>query len=160
MISPYEKKPADCTLRLSARAGGKETMNKGLVGGIGGFGVIVGTASLFGLTRGVEEWLWLFIGIGSAFLIARHAPGHPFAHGFTGGALAALASSVLQMALFSTYAAHNPETATAVTQLPQGVSLRATFVLIAPLIAAASGVIVGLFAWIASKLVRRAVPAE
>jgi cobalamin synthase len=54
--------------------------------------------------------------------------------------------------LFSTYTAHHPAEAAMLTKMPLPDSPRTMMLLTGPMIGAASGVVLGLLAWIAGKI--------
>src|SRR5690348_5066648 len=73
--------------------------------------VPVALAAVYGLipTAAVEAVVWLLVGLGIAWML-RSVP-KPFASGLACGLLLATWQHVLNIALWATYAAHNPELA-------------------------------------------------
>ena len=117
----------------------------------------MGIASVLGWTRGIEGFLWLGIGIGCAVVLALAAPRRPFLHGLLTGALAGGLSPILQTMLFPIYVRNNPELGAELASSP--VSPRLLFLASAPVIAALSGVVLGVLTWVLARILRRARPA-
>ncbi len=129
-------------------------MNTPLIIKLGLFGVIMGVASLFGGTRGIEALCWAIILLYSAWLIGKRASARPFLHGLYSGGLAALMHSLIQVAFMNTYLAHNSEAANQ-SEIPGGLSICVFYLLIAPVIAVIAGSVLGLFSLGAFKLMHR-----
>jgi hypothetical protein len=127
--------------------------HRAVVGWVGASGAVMGFASVFGLTRGIEAWLWLGIAVVTAFLIAWFVPRRRFLHGFLGGALSGILAPVVQAAMFRTYLAHDPDLAASVASLPGDVDPRLFFLATAPVIGVLSGLVLGILSWIAGRLV-------
>jgi len=130
-------------------------MNWKLIGSLSGFGMAMGIASVFGLTAGKEGFLWLLIGIFCAYWIARSQSAKFFHHGFLVGLLSGIVAPIIQAIFFSTYLANNPESAAQFNQLPAGLEPRLFTLILAPIIGLISGLFLGLFAIVASKLMKK-----
>src|ERR1051326_5036618 len=123
-------------------------------------GLLVGLGTVFGLVHsGIESIVWCGLAIVFAFVIAARAPSRPFLHGFLVGLIAGVRCELLQAAFLDRSLARNPKAADSFTRLPQGMSPRLLLVVSAPIIGGLYGVVIGFFAWIASKLIRRRTPA-
>lgn len=133
-------------------------MNWILIVMLGDFGLLMGIASVFGWSSGIETYLWIAIWILCAVLLAKRASGKVFLHGFLVGVIAALLNSVMTMAFFSTYILHNPKVEEAAGQMPEGFGMETALMISAPFIAAASGLILGLLTLGASKLFKKPAP--
>lgn len=118
-------------------------------------GFLMGLAAVLGWIRGIEWPLWIAVWAGSALWIARGIRVLHFFHGFLAGASMSLGSSLLEIAFFPTFAANNPEAIQAAGDQPAGLSIRLFFVVISPILAVFSGVVVGLLTWGAGRLRRR-----
>jgi hypothetical protein len=119
------------------------------------FGVAVGVAGLFGLTGTPEFILWLIIFVLYAFIIVRKTQGKYFLHGFLVSLLNGLWIGIIHAAFFSTFAAHNAEAMASYDKLPQGLSPRVVMLIAGPIIGAVTGLIAGLFAWLAGKIMKK-----
>lgn len=120
------------------------------------FGLVMGIAAVFGLTRDIEPLLWFSIAVVVALVLgANHVP-KPFFHGLIIGVIAGILTSVVESLMFDTYLAHNPDVvskfaATTSTQIsPQWLALAWS-----PVVGLVYGVLTGVLAWMASSLLFR-----
>jgi hypothetical protein len=124
------------------------------------FGVLMGVASLFGWTRGIEPLLWFIIFILYAWWIPKNCPRLHFFHGFLASVLNGIWIGILQAAFYSTYTNHNPEILERFKSLPPGVNQRILMLVIGLISGILFGLVAGLFAFIGGKLLRKATPVE
>ena len=129
-------------------------MDRKLVGMLSVAGVVMGFASVMGWTQHREGVLWLVIAIASAFVIAREAPGKYFVHGLWTGLLAGMASALIQCAMYGTYLANNPATATQVQAMPPNWNPRVMLLIFAPILGLANGVVIGLLSWLGARMLK------
>jgi len=127
-------------------------MNWKLILTLSVFGVLMGIASVFGLTKGIEPLLWLVIWIFCAFWVTRQMKTKLFQHGFMVGLTTGLIALLIQVALFSTYAANNPEIN---RDVPGGWSARTLFLILSPFISVISGLVLGLLCWATGKIFKQ-----
>ncbi len=130
-------------------------MNWKLIATLSGFGLAMGIAAVFGITAGIEGFLWLIIGIFSAVAIAMRMSSKHFLHGLLVGIIGGLVASFVQVIFFPIYLANNPESAKQMAQIPGGLDPRFFVLMLAPIIAVASGLILGALSWAAAKSIRR-----
>ena len=130
-------------------------MNWKLIFTLSSFGVAMGVVSLFGLTGRMEPLLWLAIFILYAYWIAAHAKSRHFLHGVLVSVVNGVWVSVIHAAFSSTYFANNPEMLEGFRKLPKSLSPQSMMLITGPLIGAATGVIAGLLAVIAAKILAR-----
>jgi Na+/serine symporter len=123
-----------------------------LVSPVGGNGV----CSVFGLIRGFEWVLWLVITVFAAVTIAKKALSKYFLHGFLLGLIGGAVSCLIQGLLFDTYLARNPDFADRMTQMPAGMDARTLVFPLIPIGGLFTGLVLGLFAWIASRITPKA----
>ena len=116
------------------------------------FGLAMGIATVFVIPSTIEPLFWLAIFLICAYLIAKRAPGRYFLHGLMVSIINSLWITVLHVLLYDQYIANHPQEAAMMDSLP--LSPRLLMLLTGPLIGVVSGVILGLFAFVASKLVR------
>jgi hypothetical protein len=119
-------------------------------------GLIIGLLSLFGLTRGIEPFLWLFIALGSAWWLAKSVASRPFLHGLFAGFLMGIGNSVMQSLFIDSYIASNPEAAQGLQQIPGNVSPRFFVLMVGPIIGMVYGLCLGLLTLLAIRLRKRA----
>ena len=130
-------------------------LNRTVVLAVGALGVLMGVATVFGLTRGIEAWLWLGIALVAAVVIAWAVPRRRFLHGFLAGALAGIAAPAVQAAMFRTYLVRNPELSASLNQIPGDLDPRLFFLATAPVIGVLSGLVLGILSGIAGRLTGR-----
>jgi hypothetical protein len=129
-------------------------MNLKLVGALSLFGLAMGIATIFAIPPNVEPFFWLAIFVFCAVVIARRQPSRPFAHGL----LTSIANSVwitaAHLIFFERYVAGHPREASMMVNAP--LDGRVMMLLTGPVIGVVSGLVLGLFAVVASKLVNPA----
>ena len=108
-------------------------------------------------TATVEAVVWLLLVLVLAWLL-RSAP-RPFLSGLVVGLLMGLWSHLLSIPLWDTYVAHNPELSAEILAgaTEKGMSLPTFMLVTAPVVGVMYGLVLGLLAWGASKLTRKAV---
>jgi hypothetical protein len=118
-------------------------------------GLLMGLLSVRGHTRGIEPYLWIVLMVFAALVIARTAGAKYFLHGLSVGAAWGLLNGFTAAALFSSYAHHNPEIMVRLTSDGGSASYspRVMFMLGAPMIGAAAGIVLGLLCWGASYVI-------
>jgi len=125
-------------------------MNWKLIFALSLFGLAMAVASLFGL--GLFEFvIWLVIFIVYAWIIATRAPGKYFLHGFLVSIVNSVWITVIHVAFFSIYVRNNPQM---VQGAPPGMNPRVIMIAAGPVVGVILGVLAGLFAFFASKIVR------
>ena len=104
-----------------------------------GLAMAVGTVSV--IDSKMEPWCWLAIFIVCAWAIAARAPGKFFLHGFLVGIVNSVWVTAAHMLLYDPYIAHHAREAQMMA-------------IVGPIVGVLSGLVLGLFAWIAGKLAR------
>lgn len=125
------------------------------------FGLAMGFATVSLIPSTIEPFCWLVIFIICSYLIAKYAPGKYFLHGFCVSLVNAVWITAVHAAMFYTYIVSHPEFMQMMAGWP------AIFVehprrMMLPIgigIGIISGIVLGLFAWIASKIVKKTEPA-
>jgi hypothetical protein len=134
----------------------KKAMNGRLVVALSLFGLAMGIATVYVIPSNLEPLFWLAIFGGCAFLIAKHAPGKPFQHGF----LVSLANCVwitgAHIALVGSYLSRHPNEAAMMAKMPMPDSPRLMMLMTGPVVGIVSGIVLGLFSLGASRLVKKA----
>jgi len=128
-------------------------MNWKLVLQLSMFGLAMAIGTVFFISSTVEPFCWLAIFLICAYLIATRAPGKPFLHGLTTGVLNSVWMTSAHVVFFQQYAANHAKELEAFGSVP--LNPRVMMALIGPAIGVISGVVLGLFAIVATKLVRR-----
>jgi len=118
------------------------------------FGLAMAIATVFVIPSNIEPFFWLAIFVICAFLIARFAPGKFFLHGLLASIVNSIWITAAHLLLFDQYIATHAKEAAMMKGMPM--APRVMMIVTGPIVGVISGVVLGLFAWIASKLVRRA----
>ena len=119
------------------------------------FGLAMAIATVFVVPSSVEPILWLAIFLLCAYAIAKRAPGHLFWHGLLLGVVNSVWVTSAHVLLFDAYLAHHAREAEAMRSIPVPVSPRLLMAIIGPCIGVVSGIVIGLLALLAGRLVRR-----
>jgi hypothetical protein len=142
-------------------------MNWRLIGVICVVGVALGVVMLY-----VEFAFWTQLGIGLALaavfalILARFQPERHFLHGFVAGLIYGTVSSFLTGLMWETYLEYHPMVA---EEMEEAAATAGDWVigfgrymtmLGAPLNGAITGLILGVLAWLASKVIRPPHPSE
>ena len=122
------------------------------------FGLAMGIATVYVIPSQIEPWFWLVIFVVCAFAIARGAPGKPFYHGLLLGIVNSVWVTGAHVILYGTYMAHHAREAEMMRSATLPVSPRLMMACVGPIIGVISGVVIGLFALLASWLLRRGRP--
>lgn len=119
-------------------------------------GLAMGIATVFVISSNFEPLFWLVVFVVCAYLIATRSGGKPFIHGLLLGLVNSVWVTASHVLLFNQYIANHPKEAAMMSSMPLPDSPRLMMALIGPIIGLTSGIVLGLFALVASKLVKRA----
>lgn len=128
-------------------------MHWSMIATLGALGLIMGLLSTQGLTRGIEPYLWIILGLFCSIVVARVGHGRWFLHGLAIGVMWGVLNGAAASVLFPQYAANNPEIMGRISAQPPPISPRIFFLLIGPVIGLASGCALGLMCWCAHYVV-------
>ena len=135
-------------------------MNTKLIFQLSLFGLAMAFATLSLIPPTIEPLIWLLIFVICAYLIAKKCTGKYFLHGFLVSILNSVWIISVHIIFAGAYFKHH------VQQVPQNVIIpllnhpRLMMLIVGPIIGVISGVVLGLFAFIASKLVKKEIIAE
>ena len=127
-------------------------MNWKLIFGLSLFGLAMAIATVFVIPSNIEPIFWLVIFIVCAVIIARVQPTRHFLHGLLVGIVNSIWVTSAHILLFSTYIANHPKEAAMMKNMPMQPQMM--MAVTGPIVGVVSGVILGLFAFIAGKLIR------
>lgn len=130
-------------------------MNKKLILLLSLFGLAMAIATVFWIPSKIEPVFWLAIFIVCAVIIAKFCSTKYFLHGF----LVSLVNSIwiisVHIAFLPTYLSNHPQEAEMLTKMPISNSPGLIMIMTGLLIGILSGLILGVFALAASKLLNR-----
>jgi hypothetical protein len=118
------------------------------------FGLVMGVATVFFISSSVEPFCWLVVFLISAYAIAHAAPGRPFLHGVCVGLANSVWVTGAHMLLLDRYLAGHAREAAMMNTMPMPTHPRLMMALMGPVIGLGSGIVLGIFAVVATRLVR------
>jgi uncharacterized membrane protein len=128
-------------------------MNWKLVFQLSLFGLVMAIATVFVIPSTIEPIVWLAIFVICAYIIGRKAPGQYFLHGLMVSIVNSVWITSAHLLLFDQYIAHHAREAEMMTKMP--LSPHVMMLVTGPIVGVVSGLILGLFAVVANRLVRR-----
>lgn len=130
-------------------------MNWKLIFNLSLFGLCMGVATVFFIPSTIEPVCWLLIFIICAYVIAKRCFSKYFLHGFMVSILNAVWITAAHILLFDKYIANHPDETAMMSKMPLPDNPKLMMLLTGPLVGVVSGLILGLFAFVASKIVKR-----
>jgi hypothetical protein len=126
-----------------------------LVLGLSAFGLAMGIATVFVIPSSAEPFFWLGIFVVCAYLVAKRAPANFFLHGLLVSLVNCVWITTAHIVLIDSYLPRHPDEAAMMTRMPMPDSPRLMMLMTGPLVGVGSGLVLGLFSFIAAKVVRR-----
>jgi hypothetical protein len=126
-------------------------MNWKLIFQLSFFGLIMAFATVALIPQIIEPGFWIVVFIFSAWVIAKSAPGQYFLHGFLVSLVNCIWITIVHFYFYNSYAAHHAQ----IVAMYTGTHPRQKLVEFAPAFGIASGLVQGLFAFIASKIITK-----
>lgn len=125
-----------------------------LIFGLSLFGMAMAIATVYIIPSNIEPAFWLVIFLLCAFLIARSRPNRYFLHGLLVGIVNSVWVTTAHMVFFPQYIANHPKEAAMMSSMPLPNSPRLMMVCVGPIVGIISGAVIGLFAYVAGKLIK------
>ena len=119
------------------------------------FGLAMGVATVFVIPSTIEPLFWLAIFGICAYVIATRSAGSYFLHGLMVSLVNSVWITAAHVLLFDRYIANHPQEAAMMASMPLPDSPRLMMIGMGPVIGLVSGVILGLFAVVASRFVAK-----
>ncbi|MBK0377973.1 hypothetical protein [Mucilaginibacter segetis] len=121
------------------------------------FGLIMAFGTIALIPQNIEPVFWLVIFVFSALVIAKVCTAKYFLHGFVLSLFNSLWISLIHAAFYATYAIHHPDIIAINQNMPAYLSIhpRKTILIMAPVFGIAFGIIQGLFALGAAKIIKK-----
>ncbi len=135
------------------KRGAVNAMNWKLIFLLSLFGLAMGLGTVLVISPRLEPWCWLVIFLFSAWVL--RVTTRPFLNGVLVGVLNSVWITASHVIFVRTYLAVHPPEADMMQRLPPSVSPRLIMAITGPFIGIISGVVIGLLAFIAAKLVRK-----
>jgi hypothetical protein len=127
-------------------------MNWKLIFQLSLFGLAMGICTVYWIPSNVEPFFWLAIFIICAYLIARNCAGKFFLHGLLVSLVNCVWVTGAHVLLFKTYANNHPKEIDQMVTMFQSNRPRLLMLFTGPVIGLISGLVLGLFAFIASRI--------
>ncbi len=129
-------------------------MNWKLIFQLSLFGLAMGIATVYVIPSNIEPAFWLAIFLFCAYAIAKGSGGMNFLKGLLLGIANSVWITGAHVLLFGRYLAGHAREAAAMQQGPLASHPRSMMLIVGPLIGVVSGVIIGLLALIAGKMIK------
>lgn len=132
-------------------------MNWKLIFQLSVFGLIMAFATVSLIPEKVEPIFWVIIFLFCAYTIAKVCTGRYFLHGFLVSMVNCIWITGAHIFFYTGYVAHHPSMATMSTSMPPSMSIhpRLIMLIMGPVAGAISGLVLGLFSYIASLIVKK-----
>lgn len=130
-------------------------MNWKLIFTLSLFGLAMAIATVYWIPGNIEFAFWLPIFIICAFVIAKNCNDKYFLHGFLVALLNCFWVTAAHILLYNTYIANHAQEAEMMGKMPYNTHPRLMMMAVGPFFGIIFGLILGLFAWIASKMVKK-----
>jgi uncharacterized protein YneF (UPF0154 family) len=130
-------------------------MNWNLIFKLSLFGLVMAFATVYFIPSNIEPFCWLFIFIVCAYIIAKDCSSKYFLHGLLVGIANSVWITAAHILLFDKYISSHPNEAEMMTKMPMPGSPKLMMLLTGPIVGIISGLILGLFAFIASKIMKK-----
>ena len=134
-------------------------MNWKLIFQLSVFGLIMAFATISLIPEKIEFAFWVVIFVFCAYVIAKVCTGSYFLHGLLVSLVNCVWITTVHVIFHASYIAHHPEMAASYANVPPPLSIhpRLGMAIMGLIIGACSGLVLGLFAFIASKMVTKKV---
>ena len=130
-------------------------MNLKLIAQLSLFGLVMAIATVFWIPSTVEPVFWLASFIYFSYLIAKKVDEKYFLHGFLLGLANCVWITSGHILLYTSYAANHVEEMKMMSGSPIADHPRINMLITGPIIGIASGIVIGLFVIIASKILKK-----
>jgi hypothetical protein len=129
-------------------------MNWKLVISLSSFGLAMGIGTVFVIPATVEPALWLVIFVVCAVAIAKRTEAKRFLHGLCVSLANSVWITAVHLAFFDTYLSSHPREAAMSASVS---SPRLMMLAMGPVVGLVSGLVLGLFAYVAGRFIKPAV---
>ncbi|MEC5142470.1 hypothetical protein [Chitinophaga sp. 212800010-3] len=130
-------------------------MNWSLIFKLSLFGLAMALGTVYFIPSNIEPVCWLVIFIICAYIIAKKCEARYFQHGFMVSIFNCVWITTAHILLFGTYIANHQKEAEMMAKMPMPDSPRLMMAMTGPVVGIVSGLVLGLFAFVASKIVKK-----
>ena len=132
-------------------------MNWKLIFALSLFGLVMAFATVSLIPSGIEPICWLVSFLICAYFIAKYAPGRYFLHGFLVSLVNCVWVTGVHIMQSGAYMANHAKEVEGYTKMNTqfGLSVTQSMLAIGPFVGIFSGIVLGLFAVIASKIIKK-----
>ncbi len=130
-------------------------MNWKLIFQLSLFGLAMAVGTVYFIPSAIEPVFWFLIFLICAYIIAKKAPGKFFLHGFLVSLVNCVWVTSAHVILFKAYALNHGSEIESMSSMVQSLSPRKMMLIVGPIVGIISGLVLGLFSFIASKIFRR-----
>jgi hypothetical protein len=130
-------------------------MNWKLIFTLSLFGLAMAIATVFWIPSNIEPIFWLLIFLFCAYQVAKNVSDKYFLHGFLVSLVNCVWITTAHILFAETYLFNHPNEATMMQTMPMPDSPRLMMAMTGPIIGIISGLVLGVFSWIASKIVKK-----
>ena len=132
-------------------------MNWSLILKLSLFGLAMAFATVYFIPSNVEPFCWLAILIISAYIIAKNCSSDYFLTGLLVSLVNCVWITAIHILLFKTYMPNHLMEAANMAKCPMGNHPRRMMLVVGPIVGVISGLVLGLFSFIASKFIKKSV---
>ena len=132
-------------------------MNKNLIFKLSFFGLVMAFATVYIIPASIEPLCWLLIFIICAYIIAKKCTSHYFLNGFMVSLLNCVWITIAHVLLYNDYIANHLDEAVLMAKMPMPTHPRLMMLITGPVIGIISGLVLGMFSAIASKLIKKEI---
>ncbi|MBS1690132.1 MAG: hypothetical protein JSS96_15485 [Bacteroidetes bacterium] len=129
-------------------------MNWKLIFQLSLFGLAMAVATISLIPSNIEPIFWLLIFLISAYVFAKQLNGKYFVHGFMLGLANCVWVTAAHMLFANPYMAHHHQEVAMMKATPMSNHPRVLMLITGPIVGVMSGLVIGLFSFIASKIVK------
>ena len=133
------------------------TINWKLIFQLSIFGLIMAIATISLIPQNIEPYIWIAVMIVIAIIVAKKAPGKYFLHGFFVSIFNCVWITIAHVLFASTYLPNHPQYQQMIAGMPDMMRNheRITMIVLALPFGIGFGLVLGLFCFIASKIVKK-----
>ena len=135
-------------------------MNWKLIFQLSLLGLLMAAGTISLIPSNMEFIFWLLIFIFAAFIFAKRLPGKYFLHGFLLGLANCVWVTGAHVLFADTYMAHHHQEVAMMKNSPLANHPRVFMLIGGPIVGTLSGLVIGLFTFIASKMVKRSPASQ